>query len=729
MKVIAFTLLFTVFLRVKNTAAQSDQTWESRYNFINDSLINKQRYEEAHILALQGFQEAEKEFGSSHINYFRNAYQLGQILYFKKEYNKNIAFLSETLVKIKTTPYKDSLFYGRTLNLLGISCRRINDLVSAEQAYLEAYFVLLKLEKEYPKEYSACLTNLAVLYREIGKTDEAIEFGTKALAYAPKNSEIYVARLNTLALLYKRKGQFKQALQMTQEALAQTDTTHAQYPLRLVSLAYLYGEIGLLEKALALGEQATALIEKRSGKNSVEYATYANTISLINVRLGNFKKALAYALHASKIVENNKEQTDYYYYLAQVAYCHLQLGNLDEALSLVLEAKNHLAIKPGKKSEQYIMTLATLVGIHQKKGNFSEALKINEEQIDLIKTAWSDKEESYITSQLRLIELYNNNNKPNKSTELLKELANNMNSQVLYNLDVLDEYSKEIFINNFTKNYQPLLFSQIKNAIDTDNDLITKAYEAELAIKGIILSSSQLFRQVAQNAPKDENTEGGYFKQWTILKENISKNYSRNTPQKQIDSLNAQLSQLEEKMITFLPELQNLQRKTTRFDDVKNALKPDAAAIEFVCFKYHNARNWTDSILYGALVVLPNKPTPEFIYLCTERDLKTLFINSKNPQQLYATRGKRNTNEQLLLPSKALYNLIIKPLEPFFNKVKTIHYAPSGLLHQVAFAALPINETDVLSDKFQLNTLSSTRELVKPSADFKIENSTLYSIW
>ena len=215
-------------------------------------------------------------------------------------------------------------------------------------------------------------------------------------------------------------------------------------------------------------------------------------------------------------------------------------------------------------------------------------------------------------------------------------------------------------------------------------------------------------------------------KKWRILKEEISKAYTRNTAKKQIDSLTTQLSTIEEHMIRLMPELQHIQRKTTRFEDVKNALKPDACAIEFVRFKYHNTKNWTDSVLYGALVVFSNKPTPEFVYLCTETDLKSLLNKSKNPQQLYATRGKSNTDESSVLPSKELYNLIMKPLEPYFKDIKTIHYAPSGLLHQVAFAALPMNETEVLSDSFQLNALTSTRELVKPNADFKVENITLY---
>jgi CHAT domain-containing protein len=710
--------------------------WDTLYNYINDTLIAKKRFDEAHTLSLKNLQTAELNFGKKHLNYALSGYQLGQIFYFKKEYKNGVSFISDMIENLKTTVYKDSIYYGQTLNLLGITYRRLNENEKAEQTYLTAYNTIVPLKKAYPKEYSACLNNLAVLYLEIGKTDEAIDFTLKAIELALPKSEIYITRLNTLSLLYKRKGRFKEALQYAQDAQLATDKKNAQYPLRLITISSIFAEIGLYEKALTLAKQALEMVEISKGKKSAEYAIYANSMSILNLKIGNNQEALNYGLSAQMAEENNKDKPEYYYYQSQVANCYTLIGDTAKALPMLLESLDFLSKKPGKKSESYLNTLGNIIRLCQKKGDIQQALKLNQDELDLIKTAWSDVDDRYFVSLMRHIQLLNAVEKPDNSTILLKELAQKMNEKVLYNIDVLDELSKEIFINNFIKDYEPLLFSQIKNTENKDKELITKAYEAELAIKGIILGSSQLFRQAAQNAQNalarnvaalaSDSVATKGVKQWTNLKENISKAYTRNASQKHIDSLISQLSIVEDKMIRLMPELQHFQRKTTRFEDVKNALKTDDCAIEFVRFKYHNTKNWTDSILYGAMVVLPNKPTPEFVYLCTEMELKTLLNKTKNPQQLYATRGKRNTDESSVLPSKELYNLMIKPLEPYFKGIKTLHYAPSGLLHQVAFAALPATETDLLSDQFQLIALSSTRELVKSSADFKIENCTLY---
>ena len=123
------------------------------------------------------------------------------------------------------------------------------------------------------------------------------------------------------------------------------------------------------------------------------------------------------------------------------------------------------------------------------------------------------------------------------------------------------------------------------------------------------------------------------------------------------------------------------------------------------------------------------------MYLCTEKDLKNVLISSQNAEQLYATRGatkgnktqrtsklktkakykgKRVSNtEGGTLFAQALHDLVWLPLRPYLDSVTTIYYAPSGLLHRVAFAALPINETDVVSDAYKLHTLSSTREVLR----------------
>ena len=734
---IVLTLLFNSFLLLTHITAQTS-VWDSLYNYTSDSLMGKKRYDEAFIVATKNLKQAESDFGKNHQNYLNTVLQLGEILFYNGKYTEGASFLAENIEFVKHSPYRDSIYYGKLLNLLGVIYRNGNELGKAEKAYSEALQFYAKRKSLYLKQYNSCLNNLATLYERIGKIDEAINFLAQAVENTPKTDASYTTKQGNLAILYKNKGRFKEALQMAHQALLNTSKTDKNYIYRLHSLSLLYSDINLKEKALEYALQALAIVEQNQEKNSPNHSMVANDLAVFYNELNQYEKALPYALEAVKIEAPRKEQsTGYYSYLAVLAECYTHLSRWQEGMPLALEAVQKTAIKPGKMSQNYFNALGVLARTYEKKGDIGKTIELYQEFIDSSKTVWSETEDRHIKVLTYLVPLYNQQKQFDKSTTLLKKLASNMNKQVLYNLDVLDEYGKEIFINNFIKDYEPLLFSQIKNLPQPDKDLIKYAYEAELTIKGIILGSTQAFRQLVEkskttidvNKPKPETQNSQLFIQWTALKEGISTAYTRKAPQNHIDSLNNQLSALEEQLMTQMPELKQINRKTIRYQDIKNKLAPGACAIEFVHFRYHDNEKLTDSVLYGALIARPNQTTPEFVYLCTENDLKTILINSKNAQQLYATRGATKSNKAKLktkfkgtrisnteggtLFAQALHDLVWKPLRSYLDSVTTIYYAPSGLLHRVAFAALPTNETDVLSDAYKLHALSSTRELMQ----------------
>jgi CHAT domain-containing protein len=134
-------------------------------------------------------------------------------------------------------------------------------------------------------------------------------------------------------------------------------------------------------------------------------------------------------------------------------------------------------------------------------------------------------------------------------------------------------------------------------------------------------------------------------------------------------------------------------------------LQAKEAAIEFVSFRLYD-KKWTDKIQYAALVVKPSMKALEWVPLCEENMLAELFakLEGKCPQEqariLYDVFGP------------ALYNAVWKPLEKVLKGVTTVYYSPSGLLHKVSFSAIPVNAKSRLMDKYGLNLVSSTREVV-----------------
>jgi hypothetical protein len=50
----------------------------------------------------------------------------------------------------------------------------------------------------------------------------------------------------------------------------------------------------------------------------------------------------------------------------------------------------------------------------------------------------------------------------------------------------------------------------------------------------------------------------------------------------------------------------------------------------------------------------------------------------------------------------AWQNNLWKPLQPFLKEIKTVFMIPSGLLHQISFAALPADQSKFLCQQYNL---------------------------
>ena len=80
--------------------------------------------------------------------------------------------------------------------------------------------------------------------------------------------------------------------------------------------------------------------------------------------------------------------------------------------------------------------------------------------------------------------------------------------------------------------------------------------------------------------------------------------------------------------------------------------------------------------------------------------------------QLYSS----NSNNTSATIKASLYQLLWQPLEPYLHGIQTVYYAPTGLLHRIAFEALPLDASHRLIDKYELHQVLSTRSVALPVA-------------
>ena len=134
------------------------------------------------------------------------------------------------------------------------------------------------------------------------------------------------------------------------------------------------------------------------------------------------------------------------------------------------------------------------------------------------------------------------------------------------------------------------------------------------------------------------------------------------------------------------------------WDEIRQKLAPDEAAIEFVyAGKY-----------VMALVVRPDSPSPRPVRL-VESDtlvtrLKALDANTS------ARLAVKLYNEQAV----DLYDMLWAPLEPCLQGVRTVYFTTPGILNNLSFAAFATPDGSYLTDKYRLRQLTTTAALLKP---------------
>jgi CHAT domain-containing protein len=162
---------------------------------------------------------------------------------------------------------------------------------------------------------------------------------------------------------------------------------------------------------------------------------------------------------------------------------------------------------------------------------------------------------------------------------------------------------------------------------------------------------------------------------------------------------------------------------------IQNKLQADEASIEFASFHFTDGKRITDSIYYVALVLRKDKPLPSTVFLFNEKLLQNLLTATGNKttndavKRLYESRGV-GVNSNLAI-DKSIYDLVWKPLEKELTGITTIYFAPAGILHRIAFAALPVNKNEVLSDRFRLVQLAGTASVVEQKPCFIASSDSL----
>lgn len=233
-----------------------------------------------------------------------------------------------------------------------------------------------------------------------------------------------------------------------------------------------------------------------------------------------------------------------------------------------------------------------------------------------------------------------------------------------------------------------------------DGDINGTAYDAVLQEKGLLLRSSDRVHNAIMNSGNQRLiacVDSIQILTQSLLSVPNDTDMSEGT-MRHFAKMRGRLDELERYVSVETATYRDGSENVPSWENVRDALKDDEAAIEFVP---------GDSSIY-ALVLKSGSKCPKKVTVLNKEDLFNLSGYFSDQSILTEKMKFLYDNE-----AKKLYHTIWEPLMPHIGNAKRIFYSPAGILNALSFNAFQLDDNSYLIDHFELRQLSSTANLVR----------------
>jgi CHAT domain-containing protein/Flp pilus assembly protein TadD len=658
--------------------------------------------------------------GKEHPDYASLLLSLGALYESNTDYTKAEHYYLESLVITEHLLGKEHPDYIHSFKNLGFYYYRIGDYTKVEQYFLESLAIIERvLGKEHP-DYIYSLVNLGFYYNEIGDYTKAKQYYHESITIIEfefeKEHPEYASSLNNLGLIYRIMGDYANAEQYILESITIKEHVLGRddpdYAVSLLNLGIFYYDIKDFTKAKQYYLESMDIYERVLEEKNLEYASLLNSLGTLHESMGDYSIAEQYLLEGKNIRERilGKEHPNYAGSLSNLGILYEKLKDYIKAEQYYLESMAIFERELGKENHYYTGSLNNLGILYRIMEDYSKAEQYHLEAIAIDELVMGKKHPKYYDTLENIYILYLDSQNYLYAFEYKQE-ANLLGETLLnQNFSFMSEQQREAYWSANSYSFE-LTYSLSHFYSISESDALS--YDNALFTKGLLLRTTNAVRDSIYNS--GDATLIAQFEELSRLRQQIgnlrqsgsdNETYIRELEQ-QADNLDKSLTQASAAFKEFQEDL------ALRWQNVRDSLQPGEAAIEFVSFKLYD-KGWTDTTLYAALVLQHDTEAPVWVPLCDESELTGIF--EKLAEQIEQVEHDEKPKEQARILydeyGADVYAAVWQPLEKTLEGVKTVYYSPSGLLHKISFAAIPLGEEQRLKDIYDLNLVSTTREII-----------------
>ena len=594
----------------------------------------------------------------------------------------------------------------------------------AEALYISAGRIR---EKAYGTEHPDVATSfnlLAQLYVDEGKYAQAEPLFLRAgriweKVYGPDHPLVAQA-LEHLAKLYMTEGRYADAepllLRVGRIREKKLGMEHVDTAAAFDSLAELYVDQGKYVEAEPLYKRAIAIIEKALGPDRPAVAAELNNLGLLYVHLQRYGDAEALLQRALSIREKalGPQHLDVAQSLNNLAWLDGLEGKLTEAEPLYRRALSIREAALGPDHPDTATSLNNLAMLEVSEGRLAEAEPQYQRAMRIWDNALGPDHPTLATAANNLATLYVDEDKLAQAEPLFRRSLNNLFNQFQSNFRDMTEKERLEFLQTVSGNFS-LFFSFVDRYRQQDPALTGEMYNLLLWEKGMIAGSITDMRRKVEASGDSEALRllGELTSKRTQLAALLNSNPpNRDLWRRQVAQLAFDANNVEKALVarsSAFAAAKQMERVT--WQQVRDALGPDEAAVEFARFRYYD-KKWTASTYYVALVVTSaTRDEPQYIFLGDDKQIEVdALAGFENALQ---TRGFGLQPKSAVLPGAHAYERIWKPLEDALGGVTRIYIAPDGVLNTIPLGIIPAPDGKLLMERYDLRLVSSTKDLLR----------------
>ena len=629
-------------------------------------------------LAMKAWKRAldvNSEYTNNHsVEYADWLYKLSLSLQFSDRYNEAYFFSWRALKLYGEILGKDNVHYAKALDNLGVIELIFEDYDEAESHARQAMEIRKEILGDNHSDYLISLVSMTAILRLKGNYIEARDICEEGLKKTETtNKKQHITFLEFYSDIQSQLGYDTEAECALEKALAMVDKSDTLgYSSLLTALAGRTYSKGEYEKALELYEQVISLDKATKGVESLLYASTLNNICDVLIKLGKFKEADTYLYKAFEVADKKEVSgRSFASFLGTLANLQFALGNFENGIDAA----------------------KTALGIRMEQGNAArQDIIMNIENLtDIIYGYGRQNELSYFSYRA----------------------TSSLNDEILEKFKDMTTVERKRFWGKYSSWYMEKL-SKYAYCFPTDTLCMT-AYNGALMSKGLLLNSEIEMKKLLQKS--GDEMALSIYEELRMNKVMLQRLYEKPKKERNLstDSIE-KIVDILEKQLLKRSKVYGDYTKNLRIDykDVRGKLKDGDLAVEFCSFPLSK-----DSTMYMALVLRNDMEYPKMIPLFEEKQ-----ISKTSPLLEEMQIG---TLRRDIYMGGHTATLVWKPLEQYLNKAKNVYFSPSGELYNIAIENIPHwSENCLMSDKWNIYRLSSTRELAAIRDKEAVRKATVY---